>query len=98
MATMSYMTFNGDEKILEEIASDATIKPLITTKISWSGFLQLGLSEELDDQVRSYIMLKYGDHIKTDYLRDFSPVPGVDYSPRRIDKQGQLTPVKQIDL
>jgi hypothetical protein len=83
MEAMNYMTFSGDEKVLEEIASDSTIKPLITTKIMWSGFLQLGLSDDLDDKVRSYIVLKYGDFMKNDLVKDFSPIPGKDYSPVR---------------
>lgn len=83
MEAMNYMTFGGDDKILEEIASDSTIKPLITTKITWSGFMQLGLSDDLNDEIRSYLVLKYGDYMKNDLVKDFSPIPGKDYTPKR---------------
>jgi hypothetical protein len=92
---MNYMTFSGEESLLEEIASDATLKPLITTKITWSGFLQLRFTDELDDKVRSYIVLKYGDFMAKDLVKDFSPIPGKDYTPVRNESLDKFAPTKQ---
>jgi hypothetical protein len=34
-------------------------------------------------QTFSYITLKYGDEMKQELVKDFSPIPGIDYVPKR---------------
>ena len=41
----------------------------------------IGIPE--DEKQFSYITLKYGDDIKPPDIKDFTPVPGVDYVPKK---------------
>jgi hypothetical protein len=39
----------------------------------------LGLEIGDEHQIDTYVQLKYGTDIKTDLIRDFHPVKGIDY-------------------
>jgi hypothetical protein len=46
--------------------------------------LVIGLHEtEKNNQNSSYITLKFGDEMQNDLIKDRSPIPGVDYVPKK---------------
>lgn len=80
---MKYINFFRDSNKFDDILVDPAIKNLVHIKSRWYGHLMIGVGEE-HDQAISYIMLKYGDEMKGDYLvPDRTPIPGVDYIPKR---------------
>ena len=79
---MKYYTFYRENNDFKDILNDPTIKKSIDTKISWYQHLTIGVSSKTD-QIQSLITLKYGDEMVQDVVKDFSPVPGVDYIPKK---------------
>lgn len=60
---------------------DPVIKKKFKCLFSWREHLMLG-TEQADGETESYLFLKYGDELITEGLiRDFSPVPYIDYQP-----------------
>jgi len=79
---MKYYTFYRENNNFDDILNDQIIKKIIDEKMSWFQHLIIGMNEK-HEQTFSYITLKYGDEMKPALVRDFSPVPGVDYIPKR---------------
>ena len=79
---MKHYTFYRENNKFDDILKDPAIKKLIYTKIHWNQYLRIGLYD-IDDKLESYITLKYGDDIKPADIKDFTPVPGVDYVPKK---------------
>ena len=81
---MKYYTFYRENNDFKDILNDSIIKKQIDEVITWYQHLVIGLYEsDKSDQLNSYITLKYGDEMKNDIVKDFSPVPGVDYIPKK---------------
>jgi len=81
---MKYITFYRENNNFDDILNDSQIKNLIDTKITWKQHLLIGLrGTKVTDQVLSIITLKYGDEIKSSLTKDYSPVPYVDYIPKK---------------
>ena len=80
---MKYYTFKRESNKFDDILKDPTIKKYIATKIAWDGHLMLGLSYSAPESIYGYLVLKYGDCIYNPYDRNFTPVPGRDYLPKR---------------
>lgn len=81
---MKYFTFYRENNNFDDILNDVNIKRFIDEKVSWYQYLTIGVYEsEKNNQTNSYITLKYGDEMKNDIIRDFSPIPNVDYKPKR---------------
>lgn len=78
---MKYYTFFREDNKFDDILTDIILKKLIDQKIRWYQHLMIGMEE--DDKTTSYITLKYGDEMVNEVVKDFSPVPGVDYTPKR---------------
>jgi hypothetical protein len=78
---MKYYTFYREDNKFDDILNDINLKKVIDEKIRWSQHLVIGLQD--DDKTSSYITLKYGDEMKNEVVKDFSPVPGVDYIPKK---------------
>ena len=78
---MKYFTFYRESNNFDDILKDS--KKYIKLKIKWSNYLMLGISEYKTDSVSSIIMLKYGDDMVTDLVKDFTPKPDIDYIPKR---------------
>lgn len=78
---MNYLIYRENNNF-DDLLKDATIKKCFKQVIRWRCFVLL-MSYSVPEEARSYIMIKYGDDIKTwDHVRkDNSPVPYVDYSP-----------------
>lgn len=79
---MKYYTFYRENNNFDDILNDNIIKKITDEKIRWYQYLIIGMNDK-HDQTFSYITLKYGDEMKQDLVRDFSPMPGVDYIPKR---------------
>lgn len=82
---MKYYTFERESNNFDDILKDPGIKSCIYTKIKWRNHLMIGLDEYGDkkiDQLSSYIVLKYGDDIRTSLTKDYTPIMDKDYIPK----------------
>ena len=82
---MKYYIFYRESNNFDDILKDIPVKKVVSERIFWDGYLQIGIStwQKNIDQIFSYITLKYGDDIRTDLTKDYSPIPYVDYTPIR---------------
>ena len=82
---MKYYTFYRENNNFDDIIKDTTLKKFVSEKIHWFGYLQIGISEYKKDveKIFSYLTLKYGDDIRTNITKDYTPKPNIDYSPIR---------------
>lgn len=83
---MKYYTFKRESNKFDDILKDPVIAKLIKTKISWKYHLMIGLSQKTNDSDLGYIVLKYGEDMFNPVNKDFTPVPNVDYIPKRNSK------------
>jgi len=79
---MKYYTFYRENNNFDDILSDTNIKKIMSTKLSWYQYLMIGIDDG-NERSLSYITLKYGDDMKPPDIRDFTPVPGIDYIPKK---------------
>jgi hypothetical protein len=79
---MKYYTFYRENNNFDDILNDTIIKKIIDEKLRWYQYLIIGMNDK-HEQSFSYITLKYGDEMKQELVKDFSPVPGIDYIPKR---------------
>lgn len=79
---MKYFTFFRENNDFKDILTDPLIKRGVDTKIHWYQHLCVGFSKH-NEQLQSLITLKYGDEMVQDLIKDFSPIPGVDYIPKK---------------
>ena len=79
---MKYYTFYRENNNFDDILNDTIIKKIIDEKLRWYQYLIIGMNEK-NEQSFSYITLKYGDEMKQELVRDFTPVTGIDYIPKR---------------
>ena len=79
---MKYYTFYRENNNFDDILNDQIIKKIIDEKIRWNQYLIIGMQDK-NEQTFSYITLKYGDEMVQEIVKDRSPVPGVDYIPKR---------------
>jgi hypothetical protein len=79
---MKYYTFYRENNNFDDILNDTIIKKIIDEKLRWYQYLIIGMNEK-NEQSFSYITLKYGDEMKQELVRDFTPIPGIDYIPKR---------------
>jgi hypothetical protein len=81
---MKYYTFYRENNDFTDILDDPIVKKIVDEKIRWYQHLVIGMQEsEKNNQSFSLITLKYGEDMKQDVVRDFSPVPGIDYIPKK---------------
>jgi hypothetical protein len=78
---LKYITFFRESNEFTDILNDPTVKKSIDEKTTWNKHLLLGVVD--DDKLISYITLKYGESIRTNLTKDYSPIPYVDYIPVR---------------
>lgn len=79
---MKYYTFHRENDDFNDILKDSVIKPVLGTKLRWTEYLFIGINDE-NEGVLSYIALKYGDDLASSTHQDFTPIPGVDYIPKK---------------
>jgi hypothetical protein len=82
---MKYFTFYRESNNFDDILNDVNIKKLIRTKLTWHNHMMIGINKYKKDveKIFSYITLKYGDEMRTNLTKDYSPIPNVDYIPIR---------------
>lgn len=81
---MKHYTFYREDNNFTDILNDVSIKKLIDEKIRWYQWLTIGIADTTkNSQSFSLLTLKYGDDMKQDFIKDFSPIPGVDYIPKK---------------
>jgi hypothetical protein len=80
---MKYYTFYRENNNFSDILTDNNIKKVVDMKISWHRHLMIGLKETTNSGTFSYITLKYGDEMIPSITKDYSPVPGIDYTPKK---------------
>lgn len=79
---MKYYTFFREDNKFDDILQDIILKKHVCEKIKWYQHLMIGISDK-DQGTLSYLTLKYGEDITTNYYKDFTPVAGVDYMPKK---------------
>lgn len=78
-----YYTFYRENNNFDDIVKDKNISKVIHTKITWYQYLMIGIMEDGNDGTFSYITLKYGDDIKKLDTIDRTPMPDIDYIPKK---------------
>ena len=81
--TTKFYTFYRANNDFSDMLTDVNIKKVIDTKITWWQHLMIGIEESKNSGTFSYITLKYGDEMIPSLTKDFSPIPGVDYVPKK---------------
>ena len=87
---MKYYTFYRENNNFDDILNDTIVKKIIDEKLRRYQYLIIGMNEK-HEQSFSYITLKYGDEMKQELVKDFTPIPGVDYIPKRDANQYKKT-------
>ena len=82
---MKYYTFYREDNVFTDIENDPIVKRFADTKIRWFQHYMIGISTFIkdSDQYMSLLTLKYGESMIQSVCKDYSPVPGVDYTPKR---------------
>jgi hypothetical protein len=78
---MKYFIFKRESKKFDDILKDVAIKKHLRTKIKFHDCLFIGM-EKSDENLESYINLKFGDSMVNSLSKDHSPIPYVDYMPK----------------
>jgi glutaredoxin-related protein len=79
---MKYINFYRENNNFDDILKDANIKKHIKEKTKWLNHLCIGILEK-EERIFSYITLKYGDEMRNKLTKDYSPIPNIDYIPKR---------------
>lgn len=82
---MKYYTFKRESNDFSDILNDQNLKKDIDTKIFWLNHLVIGLRFEVNDQTLGYIVLKYGEDLVKLVETDYTPLPNIDYIPKRYE-------------
>ena len=80
---MKYFTFYRESNKFDDILKDNDLKRHIKLKISWYQHLMVGLNCLENDSIQSIITLKYSDDMVSNLTKDFTPVTGIDYIPKK---------------
>lgn len=80
---MNIYYFYRDSDNFDDIIKDVVIKNLIRTKIRVKNYLILELVDQSDSKIEGYITIKYGDSFTHLSDKDYTPIPNVDYVPKR---------------
>ena len=82
---MKYYTFYRENNVFTDIENDPLVKKFADTKIRWYQHFMVGISTYIKDSDHyfSLLTLKYGDDMIQSICKDYSPVPGVDYVPKK---------------
>lgn len=77
---MKTIYFRRESNNFEDILNDPSVKKKIIHRIKWTDHLLLSYNEK-NQELTTYIMLKFGDDVITDLIPDFSPKMFIDYQP-----------------
>jgi hypothetical protein len=79
---MKTYIFKRESNSFDDIIQDNILKKMTRTKVRWTNYLMIAVDIR-DGKIESYINLKYGDSIIPELVKDRSPVPLVDYMPKK---------------
>ena len=79
---MKYYIFQRESNTFSDILKDPSLKSKIYEVMTWQSHIRIGI-HDVDDALKSYIVLKYGDELRSNLTEDFTPKPGIDYIPKR---------------
>ena len=80
---MKYYTFYRENNNFDDIENDNIVKKFAETKIKWYQHFMIGMKKDGNDQNFSMLTLKYGEDMVNNLTKDFTPVAGVDYTPKK---------------
>jgi hypothetical protein len=80
---MKYYTFRREDNKFDDIENDSIVKKFANTKIRWYQHLMIGMKKDGNDQNFSMLTLKYGEDMVNNLTKDFTPIAGVDYTPKK---------------
>jgi hypothetical protein len=82
---MKYYTFYRESNNFDDILNDVNLKKNVDETVRWDNHLLIGINEYIKDidKIYSYVTLKYGDDMRNNLTKDYSPIPNVDYIPIR---------------
>ena len=78
---MKSITFVRESNNFSDILSDPVLKKHLKYKMRWKNSLRLTIPK--DSEVMSYVEIKYGEDIVDKLVSDRSPIPNVDYLPKK---------------
>ena len=80
---MKHIFIFRESNKFDDILKDVNLKKKISTTIKFSNHLILGINE--DEEVISYLLLKYGEDVidASSIIVDRAPVMYKDYTPKR---------------
>jgi hypothetical protein len=81
VAEMIFYTFYDSNNDFTDLIKDRVVKA--NFKISWDKHIMLGFEDEADEKMLGYILIKYGEMIRNPFELDRTPIPNVDYIPKR---------------
>lgn len=82
---MKYYTFFRENNNFDDIESDTIVKKFADLKIRWHQYFMIGIDKGVKDseQYYSLLTLKYGEDMVGSLTKDFTPIAGVDYMPKK---------------
>lgn len=80
---MKYYNFHRENNKFDDILKDPTVMKAVDVKMQWYQYLVIGIRAENNDKTFSYITLMYGEDMVNELSKDYTPVAGVDYMPKR---------------
>jgi hypothetical protein len=80
---MKYYTFYRENNNFDDILADNIVKKYAEHKTKWYQHLMIAMKKENNDQNFSMLTLKYGEDMVNNLTKDFTPVAGVDYIPKK---------------
>lgn len=75
--------FFSEDNNFKELLNDSTLKPHISTKIVWKKYLIIEFDITFKPEHESYLLIKYGEHIRDPYtlFKNRKPIIFKDYLP-----------------
>jgi hypothetical protein len=80
---MKYYIFYRENNKFNDIESDNIVKKFAKHKIKWFQHFMIGMRKDGNDQNFSMLTLKYGEDMVSNLTKDFTPIAGVDYAPKK---------------
>jgi hypothetical protein len=80
---MKYFTFCRESNNFDDIINDVSFKKHIDYLTTWTNHCRIGINEKNNDNIFSYITIKYGDEMINALTKDHSPIMNIDYIPKK---------------
>lgn len=80
---MKYYTFFRETNNFDDIIKDVNLKKVIDELTIWHQHITVGIDDAKADTLVSYITLKFGDSLRNELVKDLSPIPYIDYIPKK---------------